>query len=157
MSALSAAGNATPTRSSAARGRACALTASSCTWRSMTRPAPRGQASACKPETTGPCRPLAPCYRRASAHRPLAVPRCESLHSSAIPEPSPRRRSTPASTPLALFPNPGGLTMERTAQEFFYDRVKFVPVDGFAQSGGEKSECVGNPLINRTYTLCEVD
>ncbi|MBW8329919.1 MAG: hypothetical protein K0M48_12430, partial [Thiobacillus sp.] len=34
-------------------------------------------------KTTGPCRPLARCYRRVCAHRPLAVPRSKTPHRTA--------------------------------------------------------------------------
>jgi len=48
---------------------------------------------------TGLCRPLAPDYSRDSRSRPLAVPRCESLRPSAIPEDAPSVRSTAPGTP----------------------------------------------------------
>lgn len=66
------------------------------------------------------------------------------------------RVSTDASTQLALSPNSGGLTMEKAAQEFFYDPLKFVPVAAQRHLSKSIRGTSRKSLINRMYTLCEV-
>jgi hypothetical protein len=125
--------------------------------RSHAKRAEASPAPSCKPNPTGPCRPLAPCYRCAGAHRPLAVPRCESLHPSALPEPSPRRRITDASIALALSNSPRGLSMEKTARVFICQPPKSFPVKDLRANPSQNEAKQAKPMILRSYTLCEVD
>ena len=152
MSARKARGNAA-TGAPAPALRAAALMAAPCEiQRSVTQPAPSGQASACKPNQPAP----AP----RQAFKATAPQGFEPRPAGAecVPnEAAPSGRIIDASIPLALFSIPGGLTMARTAPSFFYDRLKFVPLGGFLNSATENSTRVGKPLNLRIYTLCEVD
>ena len=155
MSARKAGVNATRQRSGAAKWRDAALmTASREIQPSMTKPASR-QPSACKPKQ--PAYGVRWLVATAALARTVRWPFPEvKACTPQLPAVRGSRASTDASNPLALSPNSGGLTMEKAAQEFFYDPQKFVPLGGFTQSDQENSDSDGKPLICRTYTLCEV-
>ena len=119
--------------------------------------------------------PAAAADRRAATHPP------ESLHQQACavrqgfkatapqgleprpvgaetvsPEPSPRRRTTDASTPLALSNTPRGLNMEKNALDFICLPMKSFPVNHLRRQPSQNDAKQGKPMILRSYTLCEV-
>lgn len=157
MSARKAGVNASQPRFSAARRRDAApmaapreISRSTSTW------APTGQASACKPnQRTAVVRWLLATAGSARTDRG-PFPEVKACIPQHVLEAAPSGRSTDASDPLDLFPNPGGPTMARIAPSFFYDPLKLVPLGGFDQPDDEKTKTVCKPLIQRRYTLCEL-
>jgi hypothetical protein len=150
MSARQAAGNAGGRRACAAPPQAAALMASRDLQPSAPTWASSGQAPACKPNQLPPAprqsfEATAPAGGSSRARRAEAVPN----------EAAPSGRSTDAGTAPVLFPISGGLTMERTAQEFFYAPLKSVPLGEFQQIPGINSKTACKSLIPRNYTLCE--
>ncbi len=135
----------------ARRAAGCVLVLSAAAAAGRRAAAPTWQTAA-----AGPCRPLAPCYRRRDAHRPLAVPRCESPHPSAVPETAPSGRSIDASTPLALSYSSGGLSMAKNAANLICPPLKSFPVNGLQAQSARNEGGSRKSMILRSYTLCEV-
>lgn len=155
MSARKAAGRSIQTRASAAGGTADALTALRFTLRSVIQPAPNGQASACKPPQRQPAvRWLVATAALARTDRwPFPeVKACTPLAFAVRGS----RASTVPRKPRILFNPVEGLSMEKPARASFRAPLKFVPVAALRHLSKSIRETSRKSLIQRMYTLCEV-
>lgn len=152
MSACQACGNVTATGASPAGGRAAALLfASLCCSQGPLTWTPTGQASACWPRQRTP----AP-WQGFEATAPQGFEPRRSAAEPASTEAAPSGRSTDPRKPRILFNPFEGLSMEKPAHASFRQPPKLVPPGCFSQTGQNNPRQGRKPLIQRVYTLCEV-